>query len=119
MGQVQGAPRHQHAPGWSAVQDKVVKQAAKQAYQAAVEDVERTANQRKEGKASAADRTAGLRPKLQRAIEAMQSGLVERDTEVRGAGLRERSDVWNLLPSRSADPAVARCCGHALRAGGA
>ncbi len=84
MGQVQGAPRHQHAPGWSAVQDKVVKTAARQAYQAAVEDVERTASQRKEGKGSAADRTAGLRPKLQRAIEAMQSGLVERDTEVCG-----------------------------------
>ena len=80
--QVHGAPRHQHAPGWSAVQDKVVKQAARQAYQAAVEDVERTASQRREGKGSAADRTAGLRPKLQRAIEAMQSGLVERDTEV-------------------------------------
>ena len=79
------------------MQDKVVKQAARKAYQAAVEDVERTASQRKEGKGSAADRTVGLRPKLQRAIEAMQSGLVERDTEVCGAWVVEQSDVRILL----------------------
>lgn len=65
------------------LQTASLKAAAEQEMKAVTQAINQSANSNQNGGASAGDKTATLRLRLERAIAVMQEGLVERDTEAR------------------------------------